>query len=82
MMIGSASKRCKIDSPDRCAIPFVASGLVLQLDQIFGQFDHRHVLRRDLGDDPPAIEHDQAIGDLMHMRQIVLDIDAGAAGLL
>ena len=28
-----------------------------------------------------AIEHDQAVGDLMDMGEIVLDVDAGAAGL-
>ena len=29
-----------------------------------------------------AVEDDQAVGDLVHMREVVLDIDAGAAGLL
>ena len=29
----------------------------------------------------PAVEHDQAIRDFMHVRQIMFDIDAGAPGL-
>ena len=36
----------------------------------------------DLGDDLAAVEHDQAIGDLVDMGEVVLDIDAGASGSL
>ncbi len=39
------------------------------------------VLRVDFGDDPSAVEHDQPVRHLVHMRQIVFDIDAGAPGL-
>ena len=52
-----------------------------KVDQVLGQLGHRHVLRIDLRHDPAAIEHDQPVRHLVHMRQIVLDIDAGAARL-
>ena len=29
-----------------------------------------------------AVEDDEPVGDLVHVREIVLDIDAGAAGFL
>ena len=56
-------------------------GFVLKRDKIFGQLGDRHVFRANLGDDPPAIKHDHPIGDLVHIfGEIVLDVDAGAAG--
>src|SRR4029434_9505138 len=65
-----------------CALPghLAASALVLQVDQIFGEFDYRHVLWKDLTDDAAAVENYQPIGNLMNVSEVVLDIDAGAAG--
>ena len=37
---------------------------------------------QDLGDDGAAVEHDQPVGDFVDVGEIVLDVDAGAAGLL
>ena len=81
MMIGSAFEA--LEDRDRAALCHfaVASGLVLELDEVFGQLGHRHVLGQDLGDDGAAIEHDQPVGDLVDVGEIVLDVDAGAAGL-
>ena len=56
------------------------SRLVLQFDQVLGQFDDRHVLGLDLGDDRAAIQDHQPIGHFVHMSEVVLDVDAGAAG--
>ena len=55
---------------------------VLQRHEVAGEVDQAHLAARDLGHDPAAIEHDQPVGDLEHVRQVVLDVDAGpAAGL-
>ena len=77
-MIGRPSTRWKIDDCGELRHD-PASRLMLQVDQIFGELDHRHVLRTDLAHDAAAVEHDQAVGDLVHVREIVLDVDAGAA---
>ena len=48
----------------------------------FGQLGDGHLLRQDLGDDLAAVDDTEAIGDLVDMGEVVLDIDAGAsAGL-
>src|ERR1700722_2875705 len=65
--------------PSRDAPSDLASGLFLQLDEIFGQVGDRHVLRPDLAHDASAIDDDHAIGNLVDMGEVVLDVDAGAA---
>src|SRR5690242_14512649 len=52
---------------------------MLQGDEIFGELGHRHGLRRDLGHHGAAVEHHEAVGNLMHVGEVVLDIDAGPA---
>ena len=59
-----------------------AHALCCRSIRIFGQLDDRHVLGQDLGDDRAAVEDDQPVGDLVDMGEVVLDIDAGAAGCL
>ena len=78
MMIGSASKRCEETSPDAGRPIRLPNPLVLKLDQVLGQLSHSHVLRLDLGYDLTAIQNDKPIGDLVHVCEVVLDIDAGA----
>ena len=79
-MIGSASIRWKNDDCCRRAMSAAPQALCCNsirysvssiTDMSFGS---------DLADDPAAVEHDQPVGDLVDVREIVLDVDAGAAG--
>lgn len=47
----------------------MSPGPVMAFGDAFGDISENH---------SPAVEHDQEIRCLMHMRQVVLDIDAGA----
>src|SRR5690349_1473596 len=76
-MIGAASMRCVSDRLEGFAI--AASAPLLQSDQVFGELDHRHVLRKHLAHHPSAIEDEEAVGHLVHVREIMLDVDAGAS---
>ena len=82
MMIGRPSKRWKIETDAALFHVLAASVLVLKMDEIFREFAHRHVLGQDLADDRAAVEHDQPVGDLVDVSEIVLDVDAGVAGRL
>ncbi len=53
---------------------------LLQVDEEFGEVFQRHLARLDIGDDAPAVEHDEPVRQRMHMGEVVLDIDAGAPG--
>src|SRR5574337_991658 len=78
-MIGSASKRCIQDVPERSAI---ALSLPLQGDEVFRQFRHRHVLGVDLRNHASPIEHDEPVGPPVHVLDIEFAIDARPPGLL
>src|SRR5262249_2738809 len=51
-------------------------------DQELGEFRHRHLGRPDLCDDLAAIHHDEPVGDLVDVREIVLDVQAGSPVVL
>jgi hypothetical protein len=56
--------------------------LVLNFNEVFGEFHDRHLLRRDFADDPAAVEDNQPVGDLVDVGEVVLDVDAGTPGAL
>src|SRR5580700_5429464 len=68
--------------PSRDAPSGLASGLLLQLYEIFGQVGDRQVLGPDLAHDASAVDNDHAVGDLVDMGEVVLDVDAGPARIL
>src|SRR5438105_4225938 len=52
---------------------------LVQRDHPRGQFGEADLALRELAHDRSAIEDDQAIGHLVDVREVVLDVDAGAA---
>ena len=60
----------------------LAGMILLERDQKLGQLHHRHVLGQYFRNNAAAVEHDQAIGDLMHVGKIVLDVNRSPAGIL
>ena len=58
------------------------SRVALQLDQVAGELGERHLPARDHAHDLAAVEHHEPVGELVDVGEVVLDVDAGAAGLL
>src|SRR5687768_10234901 len=76
-MIGKASMRWMPPAAEESEL--IPSNLLLQLDQIFGELGHRHVLRPHFGNDLPALHDHEPVRHLVHMRQIMFDVDAGVS---
>src|SRR5829696_8905908 len=77
-MIGSPSTRANSDFWSCRAI----SMPLLQVDQELGELGHGHVLGADVGDDLATVENHHAVGDLVDMGEVVLNVHAGPAGHL
>src|SRR6185436_1208270 len=78
-VIGRPSTRTmRAGSPSRAAIGV----LLVQGDHLAGELGEAQLALLDLADHLAAIEDDQAVGDLVHMSQVVLDVDARASSAL
>src|ERR671914_1098795 len=52
----------------------------LEIDQMARELRERHLAPPDHAHDLAAIEHHELVGQLVHMREIVLYVEAGPAG--
>src|ERR1044071_7246680 len=78
-LIGRPStRRMRAASPSRAAIGV----LLVQGDHLAGELGEAQLSLLDLADHRAPIEDDQAVGDLVYVSQVVLDVDARASTAL